>query len=167
MPVLAWIENNLSTLWLVSAVLLVVLLVWLVSLHIRLSRLLQRYLTLMRGGDSGKSLEQILDSYLEQAQTTASQVEQLDKVSRQLEKAAKLSLQHLGVLRFDAFPDVAGHQSYALALIDGHGNGVVLSSIASRQATRTYAKPLKHWETDYTLTDEEKEAIAQAYRQRL
>jgi len=167
MPVLAWIESNLSTLWLMSAVLLVALLVWLVILHIRLSRLLQRYLTLMRGGDDGKSLEQILDSYLEQAQTTATQVEQLNSVARQLEKAAKLSLQHLGVLRFDAFPDAAGQQSYALALVDGHGNGVVLSSIASRQATRTYAKPLKQWETDYTLTDEEKEAIAQAYRQRL
>jgi hypothetical protein len=167
MSILTWIEANLSTLWLISAILLVALLVWLVTLHIRLSRLLQRYLTLMRGSDDGKNLEQVLDSYLEQAQATALQVEQLDKVSRQLENAAKLSLQHLGVVRFDAFPDISGQQSYAVALVDGHGNGVVMSSIAGRQVNRTYAKPLKNWETTYTLTDEEKQAIAQAYRQRL
>ena len=166
MSILSWVEDNLSILWLISAGLLVVLLVWLVVLHIKLSNLLQRYLRLMQGGD-GKSLEQVLDSYLEQAQATAAQVEQLDKVSKQLEKAAKLSLQHLGVVRFDAFPDVAGQQSFAIALVDGYGNGVVLSGITNRQSSRAYAKPLKRWEADYTLTDEEKEAIALAYRQRL
>jgi cell division protein FtsB len=166
MSILTWIEANLSILWLISAIVLVVLLVWLVTLQIRLSRLLQRYLLLMRGGD-GKNLEQVLDSYMEHAQTTAQQVERLDQVSRQLENAAKLSLQHLGVVRFDAFPDISGQQSYAVALVDGHGNGVVMSSIAGRQITRTYAKPLKNWETTYTLSDEEKQAIAHAYRQRL
>ena len=166
MAALNWIESNLTVLWLISAGVLLLFLVWLVILQSRLSRLLQRYLALMRGGD-GMSLEQVLDSYLEQAQATAAQVEQLNKVSKQLEKAAKHSLQHLGVVRFDAFPDVSGQQSFAVALVDGHGNGVVISSIASRQATRTYAKPLRRWEADHTLSGEEKEAIALAYRQRL
>lgn len=167
MSIMTWVETNLSVLWLISAVLLVFLLGWLVALHTRLSRLLQRYLALMRGGGDGKNLEQVLDSYLEQSQATAARVEKLDVLARQLENAARLSLQHLGVVRFDAFPDISGQQSYAVALVDGHGNGVVISSIASRQATRTYAKPLKHWETTYSLTDEEKEAIAKAYRKRL
>ena len=166
MPILAWIESHLPLLWLISAAVLLVLLAWLVSLQIRLSRLLQRYLALMRGGGD-KNLEQVLDDFLKQAQATAGQVEQLGAVSCQLEKAAKLSLQHLGVVRFDAFPDVGGKQSFAVAIVDGHGNGVVMNSMAGRQANRMYAKPLQRWETEYTLTDEEKQAIALAYQQRL
>jgi hypothetical protein len=166
MVVLSWIENHLPLLWLITVGLILVLLVWLVTVQLRLSRLTVRYLSLMRGG-SGKNLEEALDHYLTESQATAAQVERLDKVSRQLEQAAKLSLQHLGVLRYDAFADVGGLQSFALALVDGYGNGVVISSLASRQATRTYAKPLQRWETTYALTDEEKEAIALAYRQRL
>lgn len=166
MSIVSWIEAHLPMLWLISAFVLLVLLGWLISMHVRLSRLLQRYLSLMRGGD-GKSLEQVLDSYLAQAQATAAQVERLNKVSQQLEKAAKLSLQHLGVVRYDAFPDVGGQQSFSVAIVDGLGNGVVISSLAGRQFTRTYAKPLQRWQTEYSLTEEEKEAIAMAYRQRL
>ena len=59
MPILAWIESHLPLLWLISAAVLLVLLAWLVSLQIRLSRLLQRYLALMRGGGD-KNLEQVL-----------------------------------------------------------------------------------------------------------
>jgi hypothetical protein len=166
MPILVWIEAHLSLLWLITAGLLLILLAWLVFMQVRLSRLLARYLTLMQGAD-GRNLEQVLDSYLAQARATAAQVDQLSKASRQLEKAAKLSLQHLGVVRFDAFEDVAGKQSFAVALVDGHGNGVVISSVASRQSTRTYAKPLRAWDAEYTLSEEEKQAIALAYQQRI
>jgi hypothetical protein len=166
MAVLSWIEGHLPLLWLIMAILILVLLAWLVSLQLRLSRLMSRYLDLMRG-EEGRNLEQILEDSLSQSQATAAQVDHLNQVSKQLENAAKLSLQHLGVVRFDAFSDVGGQQSFAIALVDGHGNGVVISSLASRQATRTYAKPLQRWQTDYALTEEEKEAIALAYRQRL
>ena len=53
-----------------------------------------------------------------------------------------------------------------MALVDGHGNGVVISSLYGRHDLKVYAKPLKKWESEYTLTDEEKEAIAQAFKQR-
>ncbi len=162
---LSWIENHLALLWLISAGLLIILLLWLVVMQARVSRLLGRYLELMRGRD-GRPLEEILDEYLQQAQVTAAQVEQLTRASRQLEKAAKLSLQHLGVVRFDAFPDMGGQQSFSIALVDGHGNGVVLTSLAGRQNQRVYAKPLRGWESEHPLTDEEKEAIARAFLQR-
>lgn len=162
--IISWIESHLALLWLLSAGLLAILLVWVAVMQIRVSRLLGRYLSLMRGQD-GAHLEDILESYLEQASATAQQVQELDKASKQLQKAAKNTLQHIGIVRYDAFPDMGGEQSFSIAIVDGHGTGVVISSLAGRQIQRTYAKPLKRWESEHTLTDEEKEAIAHAYRQ--
>ena len=47
-------------------------------------------------------------------------------------------------------------------LLDEGGNGVVISSLHSREVTRVYAKPLVAWQTNYPLTDEEQQAIARA-----
>lgn len=126
----------------------------------RLQRLYRRLMT----GTSGANLESILNDYLTRVQQTAAQVEAVDRLAHRLEKAAYFSLQHLGVVRFNPFSDTGGDQSFAIALVDGHGNGVVLSSLHARDVTRVYAKPLQKWESTYSLTDEEKQAIALAYK---
>ncbi len=126
----------------------------------RLHRLYRRLMT----GTSGANLEAILNDYLTRVQQTADQIEAVDRLARRLEKAAYFSLQHLGVVRFNPFSDTGGDQSFAIALVDGHGNGVVLSSLHARDVTRVYAKPLQKWESTYPLTDEEKQAIARAYK---
>ncbi len=133
---------------------------WLLVSQQRLQRQHRRLLT----GTSGENLEAILNDHLSRVQQVATQVEVVDRLARRLEKAAYFSLQHLGVVRFNPFSDTGGDQSFAIALVDGHGNGVVLSSLHARDVTRVYAKPLQKWESTYQLTDEEKQAIALAYK---
>jgi uncharacterized protein YlxW (UPF0749 family) len=137
---------------------------WLAYLTWRQVRLERRLKTLLTAA-SGEDLETLLQSYLAQVQETASQVQDLNALAKRLQVAARYSLQHLGVVRFNPFPDTGGNQSFAIALVDGHGNGVVISSLHAREGTRVYAKPLKKWESEYALTDEEKQAIAIAYQQ--
>ncbi|MGC8837113.1 MAG: DUF4446 family protein [Anaerolineae bacterium] len=137
---------------------------WLAYLTWRQVRLERRLRTLLTAA-SGADLESLLQSYLTQVQETASQVQDLNALARRLQVAARYSLQHLGVVRFNPFPDTGGNQSFAIALVDGHGNGVVISSLHAREGTRVYAKPLKKWESEYALTEEEKQAIAIAYQQ--
>ena len=60
-----------------------------------------------------------------------------------------------GFLRFNPFRDAGGDQSFAVALTDQDGNGVVISSLHSRDVTRVYGKPLAAWESPYPLTEEE------------
>ena len=98
------------------------------------------------------------------ARSIQARVEAVSQLAQRLEKAGYFSLQHMGVVRFNPFHDTGGDQSFAIALVDGHGNGVVLSSLHARDVTRVYAKPLHKWESDYSLTDEEKQAIALAYQ---
>ena len=114
-------------------------------------------------GTSGGNLEQILHDHIAEVRNTAQRLEELEALARQTDLASRRSLQWLGVLRFNPFDDVGGDQSFAVALVDGYGNGVVISSLHMRDVTRVYAKPLKKWEAEHHLTDEEKQAIANAY----
>jgi hypothetical protein len=57
---------------------------------------------------------------------------------------------------------MGGRLSFSAALLDDHGDGVVLTSINGRSETRTYAKPIRNFSSDHNLTEEEGEAIAGA-----
>ena len=158
-------SSSAGTLAVVALALALLALGGVVLLLARQQRLLGQYQHLMTG-TSGGNLETMLHDHISQVRETETRVDAVDQLARQLEKAAYFSMQHMGVVRFNPFQDTGGDQSFAVALVDGHGNGVVLSSLHGRAATRVYAKPLKAWESSYSLTDEEKQAIALAYKKR-
>jgi hypothetical protein len=96
-------------------------------------------------------------------------VKQVDALSNEvniLREAIGRSVQGVGVVRFDAFEDMGGHLSFSAALLDAHGDGVVLSSINGRRETRIYAKPVTAAQSQYNLSDEEQEAIRRALASR-
>jgi len=156
-------DTSAGTMAVVALLLALLALVGVVLLLARQQRLLGQYQHLMTG-TSGGNLENMLHDHVAQVRETAAQVDAVDKLARRLEKSGYFSLQHLGVVRYNPFQDTGGDQSFAIALVDGHGNGVVLSSLHARDVTRVYAKPLNKWESTYSLTDEEKQAIALAYQ---
>lgn len=68
----------------------------------------------------------------------------------------------IGLVRFDAFDDTGGGQSFALALIDDVGDGVVLTSLHARQASRLYVKDIRGGIADAALSNEEERALQKA-----
>jgi len=132
-----------------------------ILLLVRQERLLGQYRYFMTGA-TGANLEAVLRDHVAQEGQTAEQVRIVDKLARRLESASVLHLQRLAIVRFNPFRDTGGDQSFAIALADGQGNGVILSSLHARDMTRVYAKPLEKWQSAYTLTDEEKQAIGLA-----
>ena len=156
-------STSAGTMSVVALLLALLALGGVVFLLARQQRLLGQYQHLMTG-TSGGNLETMLNDHIARVRETATRVEAVDQLTHRLEKAAYFSLQHLGVVRYNPFHDTGGDQSFAIALVDGHGSGVVLSSLHARDVTRVYAKPLQKWESTYSLTDEEKQAIALAYQ---
>ena len=69
------------------------------------------------------------------------------------------ALQQVGLIRYQAYHDVGGDHSFALALLDARGYGVVVNSLYHRDRCRIYAKPVHQWRSDTTLSDEEAAAI--------
>lgn len=139
----------------------VLALVGVVVLLIRQQRLATRYKAFMRGA-SGASLEDVLSAHVKELDSTACRVKDVERLATRLDTEAMTSIRHVGVVRYNPFRDTGGDQSFAIVLADGHGDGVVFSSLHTRDATRVYAKPLAGWTSSYTLTDEEKSAISMA-----
>ena len=146
------------------AVSVVGLVVWVVFLQIRVAKLSKQYARLMSGA-GGESLEDVLVQNIEQITKALGTVSALEDKTARMERTLQHTMQWLGIIRFNPFRNTGGAQSFALAIVDGHGDGVVLSSLHSRDNTRVYAKALSKWESRHTLTEEEKQAIARAYHQ--
>jgi len=79
-----------------------------------------------------------------------------------LEETVAHAVQCVGVVRFDAFEDLGGMQSFAVAMLDQQGSGVVFCSINGQNETRIYAKPIEHGASRINLSGEEEEAIRRA-----
>jgi uncharacterized protein YlxW (UPF0749 family) len=89
-------------------------------------------------------------------------VRQLADGQRRQGEAMLRTIQRIGLVRYDAFDDMGGHLSFSAALLDGQGNGLVVTSINGRQDTRCYAKPVEGWTSTHNLSEEEELAIQRA-----
>jgi hypothetical protein len=149
-------------LWLLVVLILLLSVVWLFVLQLRVARLRRKYAALLTAPD-GKDLGELLSMYVDQMRLAASKAEQLARTSERMEKQIRHSFKHLGLVRFNAYEGIGGEQSFSVALLDDDGDGVVLSSLHGREEGRLYAKPITAWDSAYTLSVEEKQAIAQAH----
>ncbi len=138
-----------------------VLLILLISVSRKLSKLGRRYSTKLMDGSVGE----IADCLAQQAKAITAIEGRLEEISaKQAEQTETIAacVQKVGLVRFDAFDDVGGEQSFALVLLDGKGAGVALSSLYGRQDSRLYAKSIANGGSERELSDEEKAALNEA-----
>ena len=129
--------------------------------EMRLRQLTHSFRRLMTGR-GGTDLESTLGDFVARMDHVEHVTQSMDSRVGAFETRLPFLIQHIGVVRFNPFADKGGDQSFALAILDDHANGVVLSTIHSRVDLRVYAKPVVGAQSTYTLTAEEKEAIARA-----
>lgn len=127
-------------------------------LAVRLLKQSEVVRTALRGSD-GQSLEELLKKHLEAKDQLAAKLEELSRRVGELEQHALLTKGNLGVIRYDAFDDVSGKNSFALAIKNEEGDGVVLNSIAGRDTARLYCKPVIGGRSEHLLSPEEEEAL--------
>lgn len=72
------------------------------------------------------------------------------------------AITHVGLVRFDAFDDTGGGQSFALAMLDDDADGMVLTSLHSRPTTRLFIKRIRGGVADAPLSTEEEQALGEA-----
>lgn len=89
-------------------------------------------------------------------------VAELADAVHRLESDGQGHIQHLGIVRYQAFPDVGGDLSFSLALLDGRQTGAVITGLWSRSECRIYAKPVVDGKCEYPLSDEELLALERA-----
>lgn len=128
-------------------------------LAVRAAARVRRVRRILRAVQAGRA---DLAAALEEGGDIVRRLRDVSKRLEDLELTAQLSVQHVGLVRFDAFEDMGGHLSFAAALLDAEGSGLVLTSINGRQETRIYAKSVERGASRYHLSEEEREAIRRA-----
>jgi Protein of unknown function (DUF4446) len=155
------LSSNLAVVVVVLVAACVVLAVLVAVLMRNINAQRDRLDALTRGAD-GKDLESVLNEHLESVFRVAAEIGKANGRIQVLEESAFGHFSRLGLIRFNPFSDTGGNQSYALALLDGRGNGFVVSSLHSRAGTRMYAKGVSGGKADTALSEEETQAIETA-----
>jgi hypothetical protein len=137
---------------------LLVLLVAILILVRRTSRLAKRLASLTQGSDA-QSLEAVLGGHMERVRQVVADVGRVEARTAIVERDLLGSFGRIGLVRFNPFEDTGGNQSFALALLDGHGDGFVVSSLHARAGTRVYAKAIVKGASETALSTEESEAL--------
>jgi len=155
------LTQHLGEAFLFLTLLLVIVAGTAISTARRLQTLQKKWDRLLKGS-STENLEELLLQHLEERAGLTAQSRRHGERISQLEALAKTAKRHVGLIRYDAFEDVSGKQSFALAVFDSEGNGAVLTSVVGRMDCRVYAKPLVNMQSERMLSQEERRAIAEA-----
>jgi hypothetical protein len=138
--------------------LLLVLVVWTMLRCLRMARLQTR---LLRGAD-GATLEKMLLEHADGSVTLRSDMAAIVETNTKNAGTLQQCLQRIGIVRYDAYGDVGGSQSFSIALLDAAGSGIVVTGLHGRSDMRMYAKPIIAGASPLVLTDEERQAISES-----
>ena len=144
-----------------SLILTVVAIVLVIMLVLRQSRLEMNYKIFMKG-KNGKTLEDTFKAQFDDIDLVKEQTDLLHKRMMYVEKSLNRSYQKCGVVKYDAFNEMGGKLSFALAMLDKSNNGYVINGMHSREGCYTYIKEIVKGESYIALGDEEKKALERA-----
>lgn len=156
--------KNINTVYLNLGVLtiLVILTIICICLMVKFSKLQRKYKEFMSKLGSGTNVEQVLKEYLEKVEKVSMKNNEVINYLDGIDLRLKGCIQKVGIVRYNAYKDSGSNLSFALALLDSKDNGVVINGIYSREVSNTYAKQIQGGTSNYTLSDEEEEAIRKA-----
>lgn len=145
----------------IATVLVVLLVVVVVLLALRLRRLARTYEVAIGPGAPDDLVAAVAEQrgQIGQLREDISTVHANTEVLRELHRGA---VSRIGLVRYDAFPDMGGMLSFSAALLDERGDGVVISAINGRSETRAYGKPMVDGTSQHNLSEEEEAAVKAA-----
>ncbi len=110
-------------------------------------------------GKKAKDLEDTIVSLEDDIKLLRAAKEKSEKEIAVINQKLRKSIRGLDTVRFNPFRDQGGNQSFAIGILNEDGDGVVLSSLYSRERMSVFAKPVKAGKSEYELTTEEKKAL--------
>ncbi len=143
------------------AVVMAVMLVFLIINSVKIKKMKLTYTSFMSGKD-GKSLEEVILKRFKEVdelkKEDAAKKVQLDDINESL----RYAFSKMGMVKYDAFNEMGGKLSFALALLDNRNNGFLVNAMHSREGCYTYVKEIINGESYINLGEEEKKALNKA-----
>jgi len=124
---------------------------WIISTEKRL----KRFFVGKKAKDLEDTITAIQNELVELKKNKDNMLGDISLINKKLRK----SIRGLETIRFNPFPDQGSNQSFAIGMLNEDGDGVVLSSLYSRERMSIFAKPILNKKSEYELTAEEKGAL--------
>lgn len=141
---------------------LAVNLIWIIILTFLFAKTNKIFKNITKG-ISKKDLKTILNEMASSLKDAGKEIKAIQQDIDDIEDEMKAHLQKVGFIRFNPFSDTGGNQSFSFCLLDDNNNGIVITSLHSRDSTRIYSKKIKNGTAKgRELSKEEKEALKDA-----
>lgn len=118
-----------------------------------------KYIKFMKKLGNGSNLDQMLRDYLRDVKEIKKDNSEIKAYYTKLDSDMAACIQKIGLVRYNAFKDVGSDLSFAVALLDGNDNGIVLNGLYGSESSNIYAKPIKNKKSTYQLAQEEEYAL--------
>lgn len=154
--------NAVGIILMVIMVLIALLLLMVViSMKSKLASLERRYNRFLRGKDV-KNMEEIITKRFAEIDMLKKSTVTVAEALSGIDEMGQMSFQKMGIVKYDAFDEVGGNLSFALALLTKKNNGFILNSVHGKEGCYTYLKEIVNGESYIVLGAEEQKALKQA-----
>ena len=144
-----------------SAILSIIVLLYTMVIHSRLSQLRKKYDFFMRGQD-GQSIERKLLVEVTELREASKAMEMLFQQQSIIKKVQESTFQKVGFVKYNAFENIGNDLSFSLTILDGENNGLCISSVYGRNESRIFCKPILEGKSVVSLSQEELESLSEA-----
>ena len=144
-------------------IILIVIGVWTLILSIFVFKILSFFKRFSKGvkeADIRKTLDKILASETKDEK-------EIQDIKKEIQNIKYLDLQHvqrMSLVRFNPFKEIGGDHSFSFVLLDGKENGVIITTLHTRERTRVYAKAINNGKSEIELSSDEKKALLKAQK---
>lgn len=159
---LSFLVIGIVSFFLSSISIIIIAILWKKNLY------LQKTLDTLTLGKNGASLEDTIVNLIKEVNSLDEEIQDLFTISNKIHALSNRGLHKVEMIRFNPFKELSGNQSFCIALLDGHNNGIIISSLHTREGTRIYSKRIKKGgSAEHKLTEEEKTALNTAMSQKI
>ena len=93
------------------------------------------------------------------------EIKEIKTVLKSFISDSNFHIQKVGLVKFNPFKEAGGNNSFSLALLDGKKNGIIITSLHTRERTRLYAKDILNGKAKIELSKEEQDALLLSLKQ--
>jgi hypothetical protein len=147
---------NTTILFYIISGIVVIVLLWILMTEIRLKRIF--------AGTKARNLEEMITQVGKRINDLQETQKKIDEHLVTVDQRLNKSVRSVETIRFNPFVDAGSNQSFAIALLNDEGNGVVMSSLYARDRMSIFAKPIVKGKSEFELSSEEKDVLAKAIK---
>lgn len=145
----------------ILAIICIVLIVAVVKLNSKMNRMLKKYEKFMRGKNAENLDESIQANFEKVDELILSHQRSMMKLDATM-NGIKSTYQKMGIVKYNAFKEMGGNLSFALALLNNNDTGFIITSMHGRESCYTYIKEVINGQCYSALGDEERLALDKA-----